>query len=168
MFLVMVRKGNMHNVKKAWIWLWVSVFIVFLDQSSKWLVVHFLSYGQPYVLLPFFNLWLNYNPGAAFGFLGLAGGWQVFLLSAISIVVSVILVVWLGRTPRKDWMMALALSLILGGAIGNLIDRLRFHYVVDFFDFHIGEWHFATFNVADSAITIGVIFLMIRLLFFNK
>lgn len=158
----------MHSVKKSWAWLWLSVFIVALDQSSKWLAVHFLSTSQPHVLLPFFNLWLNYNAGAAFGFLRAAGGWQVFLLSSISILVAIVLVLWLGRTPRKDWMMALALSLILGGAVGNLIDRLRLHFVIDFFDFHIGGWHFATFNVADSAITVGVVFLVVRLLFFGS
>jgi len=163
MFLGMGKSDNMRN--RAWIWLWLSILVVVLDQGSKFLAVHYLVYGKPIVVLPFFNLWLNYNTGAAFGFLGAQNGWQVFLLSGIAIIVSVVLIMWLGKTPRKDWLMALALSLILGGAIGNLIDRIRFKYVIDFFDFHIGTWHFATFNVSDIAITIGAIFLVIRLLF---
>lgn len=155
----------MPSQKKAWVWIWLSLLIIAIDQLTKYLVVQNLVYGQPYRVTSYFNLWLNYNPGAAFSFLGGAGGWQVFLFSGLSIIVSLVLVLWLGRTPRRDWLMALALSLILGGALGNLIDRVRFKYVVDFFDFHIGTWHFATFNVADTAVTIGACLLVIRLIF---
>lgn len=168
MCLATVRVDNMPSQKRAWVWLWLSLFLIVLDQWSKYQAVHHLSYGEPVVLAPFFNLWLKYNAGAAYGFLEAAGGWHFFFLSGISIIVSVIVLMWLGRIPRDDWMKALALSFILGGAIGNLIDRLRFRYVIDFFDFHIGAWHFATFNVADAAITVGTIFLAIRLLFFKE
>lgn len=159
---------NTETKKTALVWVWLTVFVVLLDQGSKYLAMHYLNYSQPHVLLPFFNLWLRFNAGSAFGFLHNAGGWQVFLLSGIAIIVSVVLIVWLAKTPRRDWMMAFALSLILGGALGNLIDRIRFNYVIDFFDFHLRDWHFATFNVADTAITIGVIFLVLRVLFFGK
>lgn len=157
----------MMKNKKAWVWLWLSVFIILLDQGSKYFADHYLPYGKQVVLAPFFNLWLKYNAGSAFGFLHNAGGWQVFFLSGIAIVVTILLITWLAKTARSDWMMALALNLILGGALGNLIDRLHFDYVIDFFDFHMGGWNFATFNVADSAITVGAVFLVIRVLFFK-
>jgi len=154
--------------KKAWSWLWLSLFIIIIDQLSKYFANQLLPYGKQVHVLPFFNLWLKYNAGAAFGFFGTAGGWQVFLLSGISIIVAVIIFAWLGKLKRSAWMMAGSLSLIMGGACGNLIDRLRFNYVVDFFDFHVGGWHFATFNVADSAICVGATLLVIKLLFFSK
>lgn len=156
---------NFSNKKNAWVWLWLSAFVFFIDQVSKHIVVTTLHYAQPYAVFPFFNLSLQYNAGTAFGALHTASGWQIFLLSGIAIIVSLVLILWLRKVPRNDWMMALGLSLILGGALGNLVDRIRFRYVIDFFDFHIGAWHFATFNIADAAITIGAVFLIIRLLF---
>ena len=154
--------------KKAWVWLWLSAAIILIDQLSKYFVNTYLPYGQQVHLLPFFNLWLKYNAGASFGFLGTAGGWQVFLFSGISIIVVVAIFAWFGKVRRSNWMLGLSLSLILGGACGNLIDRLRYKYVIDFFDFHVGHWHFATFNVADTAICIGAVFLVIKLLFFHE
>lgn len=154
--------------KKAWPWLWLSVAIIVIDQISKYLLNRHLIFNQPVKLLPFFNLTLRYNAGTAFGFFGRAGGWQVYIFSAISLIVAIIFIIWLFRIPRRDWLMGLAISLIIGGAIGNVIDRIRLSYVIDFFDFHIGSWHFATFNVADSAISIGAVLLIIRLLFGSK
>lgn len=159
----------MPRVKKAaWPWLWLSVFIILLDQLSKYLVVHHMAYGKPLYVLPFLNFTLNFNSGAAFSFLGRAGGWQIYLFAAISLVVSAVLIVWLGRLKRSDAMMAAGLSLIIGGALGNFIDRVRLTYVIDFLDFHIKAWHFATFNVGDSAICIGAFLLIVRLLFFTR
>ncbi len=157
----------MRKNQKAWVWLWVSVLILVLDQGAKITVVAHIPYAQPYFVFPFLNLYLQYNSGAAFSILNNAGGWQVILFSIISIIMSLVILVWLIKTPRSDRLQALALSLILGGALGNLIDRLCCGYVIDFFDFHWGHWHFATFNVADLAITLGVCFLIIRWLFFK-
>jgi signal peptidase II len=159
-----------NNVKQknAWVWLWLSFSVILIDQLSKHIADHLLHYARPVFVLPFFNLWLKYNAGAAFSFFGNGSGWQVFLLSGISILVIVFIFAWMTRVKRSDWLMACALSLIMGGATGNLIDRIRFGYVIDFFDFHIGTWHFATFNVADSAISVGATFLVIKLLFFSK
>lgn len=146
------------------VWLWVSALVVLLDQASKTFAQHLLSYEHPVKLTSFFNLTLNYNFGAAFSFLGNAGGWQVYFLSSVAVIVSVILFVWLLRLTRRESLKALGLSLVIGGAIGNMIDRFRFGYVVDFFDFHIKGWHYATFNVADSAVCLGAFFLILGLI----
>jgi len=159
---------NGAKEKNAWSWLWLTLVVILIDQTSKYVALHLLPYGEQVYVLPFFNLWLKYNSGAAFGFLHGAGGWQVFMLSGISIIVAVGIFAWMSRIKRSDWMMGASLGLILGGASGNLIDRLRFNYVVDFFDFHVGGWHYATFNVADTAICIGATLLVIKLLFFSK
>lgn len=145
-------------------WLWLSVLIVALDQWVKLLVVMHMMPGQVIRWLPFFNLRLAYNPGAAFSFLGDASGWQRYFLSGLTIVVVLCLIEWLRRAGRTSICMGICLSLIIGGAIGNLIDRIRLAYVVDFFDFHIRGWHFATFNVADAAISVGAVLLMLCVL----
>lgn len=161
-----VKKGSMpkHRVKKAWPWLWLSGFIILLDQLVKYLVIRHLIIGKPIVIVPFFNLSLNYNTGAAFSFLGEGSGWQVYFLAAISLAVALALTFWLGRVKRSDVFMGLGISLIIGGAIGNFIDRVRLNYVIDYFDFHVKSWHFATFNIADSAICIGAFFIIIKIL----
>lgn len=159
----------MHSKKQstALIWLWLSVAVIVVDQLSKAWVVDHLQFGEQRHLLPMFNLTLAFNTGAAFSFLGTESGWQVIIFSFISIVVVVVLGVWLARLKRCEVFLPVALSLVIGGAAGNLIDRLRLSYVVDFFDFHIGSWHFATFNVGDAAISVGTVMLIIKLLFFS-
>lgn len=152
------------KIKKAWPWLWLSIFVIVLDQFTKYWVDQYVLIGQPIKVLPFFNVALNYNTGAAFSFLGEAGGWQIYLFAAISLVVSAVLIVWLGSIKRSDGLMASGVCLIIGGALGNFIDRVRLTYVIDFFDFHINNWHYATFNVADSAICIGAFLLILRML----
>ncbi len=161
----LLRK-KMHKI--AWPWFSLSIIIILFDQITKYFANHYLTLNEPFFVLPFLNFTLNYNPGAAFSFLGNADGWQVYLLAGISIVVSIVIFIWLMRTQRSDWLQAFALSLLLGGACGNLIDRIRFSYVIDFIDFHIKNWHFATFNIADSAISVGAFLLIIKLLFFAK
>ena len=141
------------------------MLIIALDQLTKQLVLQHISAHQVIKIFPFLNLILRFNAGAAFSFLGDAQGWQLYLLSSISIIISVILVVWLTRLARTEWWIALPISLILGGALGNLIDRVHYGYVVDFIDFHVGNWHFATFNVADSAVSVGAALLVLRLLY---
>src|SRR3990172_5083019 len=139
---------------------WLAIFVLVADQLSKLWAVRVLPHGE-IALAPFFNFALAYNTGAAFGFLSGASGWQNFFFVAIAIVVGTVIVVMLRRLKPDDTQVAVALWLILGGAIGNLADRLRFGHVVDFLDFHLGGWHFWTFNIADSAITIGAILLIL-------
>jgi signal peptidase II len=140
--------------------LWISGLVVALDQVSKYAAAKYLVRYAEVKLLPFLNLTLVYNTGAAFGFLSGGSGWQNVLFSGIAVVASVAIVVMLRGLKPGDWVLATALTLILGGALGNLIDRLAHGYVIDFIDFHFGGWHFWTFNVADSAITIGAIALI--------
>ncbi|MFZ2525350.1 MAG: signal peptidase II [Candidatus Ferrigenium altingense] len=140
-------------------WLSLSALIIVLDQASKlWITGHF-AYGESLYVISIFNLVLAHNTGAAFSFLSDAGGMQRWLFSIIAIVVSV-WIVWLLRRHSAQTLFALALSLILGGALGNLIDRIAYGYVVDFLHFHWNEHYFPAFNIADSAITCGA-FLMI-------
>ncbi len=149
-------------------WLGVAGLVVVLDQLTKQIADALLSYNDPLVLLPIFNFTLRYNTGAAFSFLADSGGWQRWFFSVIAVVVSVILVAWLKRLPRTALWEALGISLILGGAIGNLIDRLLFGYVIDFIEFHYQHWYWPAFNVADSAITVGVTVLILDSLFRAK
>lgn len=136
-------------------WYALAVLIIALDQLSKYLVqAHFELYER-LPLLPFLDFTLVYNEGAAWSFLSNAGGWQRWLFTAISSVVSVVLVVWLSRVTRHEKMLCLALAAILGGAVGNLIDRVLLGKVVDFVLVYHGDWYFPAFNIADSAITLG-------------
>ena len=111
---------------------------------------------------------LAHNYGAAFSFLSDAGGWQRWFFTVLASAVSLALLVWLLRLPREEWLTGLGLSLILGGAIGNLIDRIQLGYVVDFVDVHYKGWHYPAFNVADSAITCGVILLLLDVVLISK
>jgi len=140
-------------------WLWVSALVIVLDQLSKaWITGHFV-YGETLVILGVFNLVLVHNTGAAFSFLSDAGGMQRWLFSIIAIVASA-WIVWLLRRHGSQPLFALALSMILGGALGNLIDRIAYGYVVDFLQFHWENHYFPAFNLADSAITCGAFLLI--------
>lgn len=154
----------MRSLRANIVWLFVSAIVVALDQFSKYWVLQHLQFQQPYGLSSFFSLNLNFNQGAAFSFLSNSGGWQIHFFQAVSIVVSGILIIWLLTLNSNQLLKPLALSLIIGGAIGNLVDRIRLHYVVDFFDFHINSWHFATFNVADAAVCVGAFFLILTMM----
>lgn len=148
-------------------WIVLAVLIVLIDQASKlWVLANFTR-QDVMQLTPWLNFILAFNYGAAFSFLGDAGGWQRWFFTALAVGVSAVLIVWIYRLPINARWMPLTLSLILGGAVGNVIDRVRFGYVVDFIDFHIGSWHFATFNVADMAITVGAIMLLIDAFFLS-
>lgn len=148
-------------------WIVLAVLIVLIDQASKlWVLANFTR-QDVMQLTPWLNFILAFNYGAAFSFLGDAGGWQRWFFTALAVGVSAVLIVWIYRLPTNARWMPLTLSLILGGAVGNVIDRVRFGYVVDFIDFHIGSWHFATFNVADMAITVGAIMLLIDAFFLS-
>ena len=141
-------------------WLSLSALIIVLDQASKlWITSHF-AYGESLTVLSVFDLVLAHNTGAAFSFLSDAGGMQRWLFSVIAVVASV-WIVWLLRRHSAQTLFALALSLILGGALGNLIDRIAYGYVVDFLSFHWDEHYFPAFNLADSAITCGAFLLIL-------
>ena len=142
-------------------WFWLSGVVLILDQGSKWFADSLLGPHDAVPLLPFLDLRKAYNPGAAFSFLSDASGWQRWFFSGLAVLVIGVLVAWLRRLPSGQVRMALALSLILGGAAGNLIDRLVYGHVIDFIDLYYGTWHWPTFNIADSAITLGAVLLIL-------
>lgn len=141
-----------------------AALVVAADQLSKWLALATLEYGRPVAVLPGFNWTLLFNDGAAFSFLQGAGGWQRWLLSGLSLVISIVIVAMLVRGAERARLELGALSLILGGALGNLVDRLRFGYVVDFIDLYAGEHHWPAFNIADAGITVGAALLVLHIL----
>ncbi|WP_423187370.1 signal peptidase II [Alishewanella sp. d11] len=144
----------------AWRWWWLVLLLLVVDQVTKQLVHQQMSLGQSIDLLPFFNLTYVRNYGAAFSFLSDAGGWQRWFFTLLAIVMSVIISIWMSRAPAGNLKLGLALSLILAGAIGNLIDRSIFGYVIDFFHLYYQNWHYPVFNIADSVICIGAALLI--------
>lgn len=142
-------------------WLWLVVVVIVLDQLSKHLVMANLVLYEPLSVMPSFNLTLAHNRGAAFSFLSSASGWQRWFFVGLALAVSTLLLVWLSRLDRRQRLQASALALILGGALGNVWDRMIYGFVIDFIDVYYGDWHFPVFNVADSAITIGAILLIL-------
>jgi signal peptidase II len=142
-------------------WYLLALVVIVLDQYTKGLASSLLEYGRPVPVFSWFNLTLQHNTGAAFSFLSDAGGWQRYFFSGVAVVISIALVVWLLRLSPGQWLLALALGLILGGAIGNLWDRLAHGYVVDFISVHYGGWYFPAFNIADSAISVGAACLLL-------
>ena len=145
----------------ALIWLWLSVLVIALDLATKLIAESLLTYAQPVYVLPVLDFTLLYNRGAAFSFLADHSGWQRWFFAIISIGVSAALIVWLKKLPRTSVWLPIALSLVLGGAIGNLYDRLVYGHVIDFISVHWQSSYFPAFNIADSAITVGAIMLMI-------
>lgn len=143
-------------------WSWLSLLAIILDQATKLLVVASMRLYESIALLPGFNLVHVRNTGAAFSFLSDAGGWQRWLFTCLAIVISTVLVVCLVRLKKDELLLAIALSLVLGGAIGNLIDRVAYGYVIDFLDIYYQSWHWPAFNVADSAITLGVFLMLLE------
>lgn len=142
-------------------WLWLSLLVLVIDQASKFYFEGKLEMFQQIVIIPDLFSWtLAYNTGAAFSFLADSSGWQRWLFALIAIVVSAVLVVWLKRLGRNDTWLAVALALVLGGALGNLYDRVALGHVIDFILVHWqNRWYFPAFNIADSAITVGAIML---------
>ena len=141
-------------------WLGLAFLIVLVDQFTKLLVINQFALGDSLRVFSFFNLVRVHNSGAAFSFLAGAGGWQRWFFTGIALV-AVVLIVWMLRSHAGQRLFAFALANILGGAIGNVLDRLIHGYVVDFLDFHSRGWHFPAFNVADSAISIGAVCLIL-------
>jgi len=144
-----------------WLWLALSALVIVLDQGSKHAILSHFQYGEALELTSFFELVRAHNQGAAFGLLNEAGGWQRWLFASIAIGAAIWAVLLL-RRHRQQKLFCLSLALIMGGALGNLIDRMSYGYVVDFLDFHWGQNHFPAFNVADSAITGGAGLLLLE------
>lgn len=142
-------------------WLNLSALVIVLDQLSKWLMSSWLDLHETVPVMPFFNFTLAHNTGAAFSFLSSAGGWQRWFFVVLALLVSTALIVWLKRLDKTAKLEAASLALILGGAVGNVIDRLYHGYVIDFIDIFYGSYHWPAFNIADSAICIGAVLLIL-------
>jgi len=143
------------------VYLWLTLLVIVLDQLTKAAVERGLGLYQSFFVLPVFEITRLHNTGAAFSFLAEAAGWQRWLFTTLAIIVSAALVLWLRRIDSEARLLAGAVALILGGALGNVIDRLRLGYVIDFLNFHWGVHYFPAFNVADSSITIGAALLLL-------
>ena len=143
-------------------WLGLSLLAIVLDQGSKLLIDSSMQLYQSIPVLPSFNLTYVHNTGAAFSFLSEAGGWQRWFFAGLALGISIIIAIWLSRLQKHETLLAVSLSLILGGAVGNLIDRLAYGYVIDFLDVYYGTWHWPAFNIADSAITLGVALMLLE------
>lgn len=149
-------------------WMSVSILIVIADQATKWAIIEWVPLYEKVPLNSFMNLTHQQNPGAAFSFLADAGGWQRWFFVVLAFVVSIVLVVWLYRIRKHGpAMLMAALSLVLGGAVGNLIDRFRLGHVTDFIQVWFGNWAFPSFNVADAAISVGAVLLVFDALFLS-
>ncbi|ABC32584.1 lipoprotein signal peptidase [Hahella chejuensis KCTC 2396] len=154
--------GEMQKVNPGMLrWLWLTLAVIVLDLGTKWYVSTNMVLGESVPVAPFFSFTLLHNTGAAFSFLADASGWQRWFFIILAAVVSVVLVLWLVRLTREERWMACALSLVLGGALGNLYDRAVLGYVVDFLHFFYGGYNFPAFNFADTTITIGAFMIAI-------
>ena len=154
------RRHASHRGPTLWLWLALALLVLVLDQLTKWLIVGQFVLGDSRPVTNFFNLVRAHNTGAAFSFLAQAGGWQRWLFTGIGIAASA-LMVWMLRAHPGQKLFGFAVACVLGGAIGNVVDRLVHGYVVDFLDVHWAGWHFPAFNVADSAITLGAACLLL-------
>ncbi len=162
------RKGWFQFYPHNLVWIGLANLAIILDQWTKWIATNHLNYADPVAVLPFLNWTLLHNYGAAFSFLSDAGGWQRYLFTGLAAGVSLLFVFWLMRMPKHLVILPMAIALILGGAIGNLIDRVSLGYVVDFIHVYYQNSHFPAFNIADSAITLGTILLLIDTFFLEK
>jgi signal peptidase II len=159
--VVRAKSVAARPTRNALVYLWITGLVIVLDQLSKAVIQRALSLDQAVVVLPVLDITRVYNVGAAFSFLGNASGWQRWLFVALAVIVSFGLLLWLRHIDRRARLLATGVALILGGALGNLIDRLRLGHVVDFVSAHWGPHYFPAFNVADSAITIGAALLLL-------
>lgn len=145
----------------ALVWMALSAVVIVLDQLTKIIADTYLTYGKDVPVFPGFSWTLAYNPGAAFSFLADASGWQRWFFTIAASAISVWLVWWLSRLDRSQWKTAMPLALILGGAIGNLIDRVRLGHVIDFILLYYDRWHWPAFNIADSSVFLGALMLIV-------
>jgi signal peptidase II len=142
-------------------WLALACVIVVIDQITKYMAVQWLNYGDPVAIVPGLNLTLIYNTGAAFSILSEASGWQRWLFAGVALTVSLVITLWLRQVGSGEWWLPIALTLVLGGAIGNFWDRVYLGYVVDFIQVYYQKWTWPAFNVADSAISVGAVMLLL-------
>ena len=142
-------------------WLWLSLLAFVLDQATKLMVIAEMRLYESIPVMPYFSFTRVHNYGAAFSFLADAGGWQRWFFTIFAAAISVLIVWWLSKTRRDQILLSMAYSLILGGAIGNLVDRIAYGYVVDFLDLYYQNYHWPAFNIADSAIFLGAVLLLI-------
>jgi len=155
-----VMKGSGSSGPSLMLWLGIAAIVVLLDQITKITITKVFTYGEVKEITSFFNLVLVYNKGAAFSFLAGESGWQRYFFTVIGIAAAAGMI-WMLRKHPGQKMFAWSLSLLLGGAIGNVIDRLAYGHVIDFLDFHVGGWHWPAFNVADSGIVLGAVLLVL-------
>lgn len=148
--------------------LWIAVLVILVDHITKYLAVTNLTFGEPVPVMDHLNWTLAYNYGAAFSFLADSSGWQRWFFVGLAFAMTAFMLWWLKKLPAKVTMETVALNLVIGGAIGNVIDRILEGRVTDFIDFYIGTWHYATFNIADIGITLGAVLLIVHELFFRK
>jgi signal peptidase II len=141
-------------------WLGIALIVILLDQLTKIAVSKVFAYAEPYAITPFFNFFLVFNRGAAFSFLAAAGGWQRWVFTLLGVAAAVV-IGYLMKRHGSQRLFCTSLALIMGGALGNVIDRLVYGHVIDFLDFHVGGWHWPAFNLADSAICIGAVLLIL-------
>ncbi|SES64478.1 signal peptidase II [Thorsellia anophelis] len=164
-----VNDANKITAKKSGlIWLWIAIFVIVLDLTSKFYVLHNFMLGESVPVMPFLNFAYAQNTGAAFGFLSEHSGWQRWFFTLIAVSISSILVYFMRKTPSNHKMINIGYAMVIGGALGNLFDRLVHGFVIDFIDFYIGNWHFATFNIADIAICVGAGLILLDGLFVHK
>ncbi len=158
------------NGSRAFMWYALALIVIVIDQWTKWLAETKLTFHDPVpVIEPFLNWTLAYNYGAAFSFLADAGGWQKWFFSGLALVMSLFLIIYLIKAPRKATLLSLGLAMVLGGALGNLIDRLLHGHVIDFIHVHYADvWHYPIFNIADIGISLGVLLIIIDMLFLEK
>lgn len=147
-------------LSNPWVGFVVAAVVIGLDQYTKALASAELQYRVPVEITAWFDLMLAHNTGAAFSFLASAGGWQRWFLAGVALVVSLVVSVWLTRLKHSEKMLGIALGLVLGGGLGNLIDRVSLGYVVDFISWHYNDWYWPAFNIADSAICVGAVLLV--------
>lgn len=143
-------------------WIWISLLFLLLDQYTKYLAVTYIQPYETIEVMPFFNLVIRYNAGAAFSFLADAGGWQVFFFSGLSFLISGGIIFYMYKLPATQRWTSIALAFILAGALGNLYDRLTLEKVVDFIDWYYGDSHWPAFNIADSVIMLGAGMLLVE------
>jgi signal peptidase II len=167
MLMAMAKLESMHKIFIAFNnsglrWLWLTLLCLVLDQVTKQWVVGSFSLYESLNVLPIFSLTYVHNPGAAFSFLADQGGWQRWFFTAIAAIACIVFTVWLAKTPKSQILLSIAVALMLSGAMGNLIDRVLFGYVIDFLHFHWEDNDFPAFNVADSMIFIGAALMILE------
>lgn len=143
-------------------WLWITVLVIVVDLASKYWVMANMQLHESRPLLPYFNLFYAHNYGAAFSFLADKGGWQRWMFAIIAIAIALVLLTVMYRSRSDQKLANIAYAMIIGGALGNLFDRAWHGFVVDFIDFYLGDWHFATFNIADCGICVGAALIVLE------